>query len=205
MAAITKQSCQPPRTNCGTRYQVKISANALFIMAIALTSRTITSDPSTFAEYVDSPQQHHWKRAMEEECTSILLNNTFTTINSREARQLPVKPIGSKWVHKTKHNPDSTIRYKARLVFKGYEQTEFEETYALIGKLTTFRCLFSLVRKHGWNIDHFDVVTAFRNPEFKDDDVYMTLPEGWPGELNTPTIIVRLKKALYGLKQPPQL
>jgi len=76
-------------------------------------------------EAMDNPQQDHWKRAMEEECTSILLNNTFTTINSWEARQLRVKPIGSKWVYKTKHNPDSTIRYKACLVIKGYEQMDF--------------------------------------------------------------------------------
>ena len=33
----------------------------------------------------------------------------------------------------------------------------------------------------------------------------MTLPEGCPEGLNTPTIIVRLKKALYSLKQAPRL
>ena len=87
---------------------------------------------------MDNPQRNHWKRAMEEECTSILLNITFTTVNSLEARQLRVKPIGSKWVYKTKHNPDSTLRFKARLVIKGYEQTDFGETYAPVGDLTTF-------------------------------------------------------------------
>jgi hypothetical protein len=100
-AAITKQSCQPPRTNRITRNQVKISANALIIMAKALASTSINSDPFTYAEAMDSPQHEHWKRAMEEECTSILLKNTFTTVNPREARQLRVKPICSKWVYKT--------------------------------------------------------------------------------------------------------
>jgi len=47
------------------------------------------------------------------------------------------------------------------------------------------------------------VVTAFLNPEINDDDIYMTLPEGWPEILNTPKIIVALKKALYGLTQAP--
>jgi hypothetical protein len=137
---------------------------------------------------MDSPQQDHWKRAMEEECSSILLNNTFTTVNSRDGQQ--VQPIGSKWVYKTKHNPDGTIRYKARLVIKGYEQMEFRETYAPVGKLTTFRYLISLVRKHGWNIDYLDVVTAFLNPEVDDDNIYMTLPEDWPQGLNAPAIVV---------------
>jgi len=174
-------------------------------MAKALASTSINSDPFTSAEAMDSPQRDNWKRAMEEECTSILLSNTFTTINSREARQLRVKPIGSKWVYKTKHNPDGTIRYEPRLVIEGYEQTDFGETYAPVGKLTTFRYLISLVGKYRWNIDHLDVVTAFLNPEVDDDDIYMTLPEGWLEGLNTPTIIVRLKTALYGLKQAPRL
>jgi len=188
-----------------TRSQVEISANALIIMAKALALTSINSDPFTYAEALDSPQRDHWKRAMEEECTSFLLNNTFTTINSREARQLRVKPIGSKWVCKTKLNPGGTIRYKACLVIKGYEQTDFRETYAPVGKRTTFRYSTSLVGKHGWNIDHLDVVTAFLNAEVNDDGVYMTLPKGWPQGINTPTIIVRLKKALYGVKQAPRL
>jgi len=206
MAATTKQSCQPPPCmNRITRSQVKISANALIIMAMAFASTSINSDPFTYVEAMDSQLRNNWKRAMEEECTSILLNNTFTTINSQEARELQVKPIGSKWVYKTKHNPDSTIRFKACLLIKDYEQTDFWETYAPVGNLTTIRYLISPVGKHGWNINHFDVVTAFLNLSVVDDDIYMTLPEGWPEGLNAPGIVVRLQKALYGLKQPSRL
>jgi len=131
--SMTKQSCQPqpPLTNRVTRSQAKISANALIIMAKALASTSINSDPLTYTEAMDSPQRDDWKRAMEEECTSILLNNTFTTINSREARQLRVKPIGSKWVYKTKHNPEGTIRYKARLVIKGNNNRTSEKLMPL--------------------------------------------------------------------------
>jgi len=142
---------------------------------------------------------------MVEECTLILLSNTFTTIISREARQLRVKPIGSKWVYDTQHNPDGTIRHTACLVNKSYEQRDFGKTYAPVGNLTTFQYLFSLVGKYRWNIDHLDVITAFLNPEFDDNDIYMTLPEGWLEGLNTPTIIVLLKTALYRLKQAPRL
>jgi len=141
---------------------------------------------------------------MEEESTSILLNNTFSALNFREAQQLQVKPIGSKWVYKTKHNPDGSAQDKAHLVIKGYEQTDFGETYAPVGKLTRFPYLISLIVRYGRNMDHLDVVTAFINPEI-DDDIYMTLPERWPEGLNVPKIIVRLRKALYGLKQAPRL
>jgi len=54
-------------------------------------------------------------------------------------------------------------------------------------------------------MDHLDVVTAFLNSEIDDDNIYMTLPEGWPEGLNARKIIVRLRKALYGLKQAPRL
>ena len=111
----------------------------------------------------------------------------------------------TKWVYKTKHNPDGSIRYKAWLVIKGYEQTDFGETYAPVGKLTRFRYLISLIARYEWNMDHLHVVTAFLNPEIDDDDIYMTLPDGWPEGLNAPKIIVRLRKALYGLKQAPRL
>jgi hypothetical protein len=97
-----------------TRSQGKASAEAL-------TASEATGDPFTYAEALESPQRNHWKRAMEEESTLILLNNTFSAPNSREARQLQVKPIGSKWVYMTKHNPDGSTRYKARLVIIGYE------------------------------------------------------------------------------------
>jgi len=113
---------------------------------------------------------------MEKDCTSLVLNNTLRTVNSREARQLQVKPIGSKWVYKTKHNPDSTIRYKARRVINGYEPRDFGETHAAVGTLTTCLYLISRVGNHGCNIDHLDVVTAFLNPEIYDNDIYMTLP-----------------------------
>jgi hypothetical protein len=142
---------------------------------------------------------------MEEESTSILLNDTFSALNSREARQLQVKPIGSKWVYKTKHNPDGSSLYKARLDIKGYEQTDFGETYTHVGELTTFRYLISLIGRYGWSMDHLDMFPSFLNPEIDDDHIYMTLPEGWPEGLNAPKIIVRLRKALYGLKQAPRL
>jgi len=179
-----------------TKSHCKVSAEALTASA---------TNPFTYTEAMQSPQRDHWKRAMEEERTSILINNTIPALNSREAWQLPVYLIGSKWVCKTKHNPDGSTWYKAPLFIKGYKLADFGETYAGVGKRTTFQYLISLIAKYGWNIDHLDMLTAFLNPEIDDDDIYMNLPEGWPEGLNAPQIIVRLRKALYSLKQAPQL
>ena len=124
---------------------------------------------------------------------------------SREAQQLQVQLIGSKWVYKTKRNPDRSTRYKAWLVITRYELMDFGETYAPVRKLSTVWYLISLIRRYGWNMDHLDVFNAFLNPEIDNDNIYMTLPEGWPERSNAPKIVVRLRKALYGLKQAPRL
>ena len=77
---------------------------------------------------------------------------------------------------KTKINPDDTIRFKARLVIKGYQQIEgldFTETYAPVSKMATLRMLLSHCAKSSWSLDHLDVVTAFLNPKVDRDDIYM--------------------------------
>jgi hypothetical protein len=108
------------------------------------------------------------------------------------------KAIGSKWVFKTKRNPDGSTRIKARLVIKGFEQRrgqDFDETYAPVGKLTTLRYLLGLAAKQRWSINHMDVVTAFLNPTIDRDDVYMALPPGIP-RASSDSGVVLLRKAL---------
>jgi hypothetical protein len=74
-------------------------------------------------------------------------------------------------------NPDGSKRYKARVVIKGYEQSDYGETYAPVAKLVSFRMMIALAVCHGWELDQMDVVTAFLNPLIE-GDVYMELPKG---------------------------
>jgi len=86
---------------------------------------------------------------------------------------------------------------------------DYGETYAPVGKLTTFRLLISLAARNNWNIDHLDVVMAFLNPDVDDDTLFMELLEGWPKHRPNggpeEVTVIRLRKALYGLKQAPPL
>jgi len=163
-----------------------------------------------------SPLKKQWQAAIMEESNSIIRNETFSPVNLQELpNDFGARPIRLKWVFKTKRNPDGSTRYKARLGIKGYEQMDYGETYAPVGKLTTFRLLISIAAQNNWNIDHLDVVTAFLNPDINDDALLMELPEGWPhieglmddcpeGE-DSRVRVVQLRKALYGLKQAPHL
>ena len=117
--------------------------------------------------------------------------------------------IGSKWVFRTKLNSDNTIRYKARLIIKGYEQQQgidSDITYAPVSRLPTLHVLQTIASLRKLAIDHVDMITAFLNPEIDQQDVFPYLPDGFKDlrpELEY--TIVNLKKALYGLKQAPRL
>jgi hypothetical protein len=188
------------------------------------------NDPTSIEEALARPDANKWKEAMKEEWQALLENNTFkafeeellpgTDMSSLRIVDLdqftPISippnanPIDSKWVLRTKLNVDGSTRYKARLVIRGFQQIkgiDFDETYAPVSKLTTFRMMMAMAAKNGWTVDHMDVVTAFLNPEIDRDNIYMGLPPGidWIDPRLAGISTVRLKKALYGLKQAPRL
>jgi hypothetical protein len=171
------------------------------------------ADPISYAEVKTSPHRKEWETAMKDEWQSLLENVTFDFAidDGLPPEKRPnQKEIGSKWVFRTKIGPDNSIRYKARLVIKGYEQVQgidFGETYAPVSKLSTLRLLLAMSAQRGWKIDHMDVKTAFLNPKIDRDNVFMNLPEGIESIDSTlsRSVTVRLRKALYGLKQAPKL
>jgi len=201
-------------------------------------THTTEHEPATYEAALKSPQAEKWKEAMRQEWQSLIENQTFETVEGSHKGISPNKltdksksteePIGCKWIYRRKTNPDGSTRYKARLVIKGYEQKEgidYDETYAPVSKMATFRLLLALAAQHDWNVDHMDVVTAFLNPKIDRDNIHMSLPHGidWletTGPETTGSEITELdtiahkvsrakslilRKALYGLKQAPRL
>jgi len=136
----------------------------------------------------------------------IILNNTFTTVHTKDAKQLLVKLFGSRLVIRTKRNSDESICFKVHLLIKSYKDTDSGETHSTDGKLTTFRYLISLVGRCGWNIINLDIVTTFLNRDDDDDYISIVLPKSMT-ECHedtcryAPTIMVRLRNARYSLKQ----
>ena len=145
-----------------------------------------------------------WHAAIKSELDSHIENGTW------EAGELPPgrHEISSKWVFKTKVNADGSLRYKVRLVVRGFEQREgldYQETFAPVAKFPTLRVLLALAAHFDWEIHHMDVKTAFLHPKLK-ESVYMTPPKGY-GEflpdLKPIPKMLKLLKCLYGLKQAP--
>lgn len=163
----------------------------LFLMGI--------EEPMNFAQAV---KDRNWKMAMEREMQSIEDNKTW------KLTELPTgkKVIGLKWIFKLKKDAEgNVVKYKARLIAKGYVQehgVDFDEIFAPVTRLETVRLLLALAAKSEWEVHHLDVKTAFLNGEIS-EDVYVSQPGGFEkeGQRNK---VYKLMKALYGLRQAPR-
>ena len=105
---------------------------------------TVSDEPESVKEAVNSEECKLWKNAMVEEMEALDKNEAWDLVELPDGR----KPIGSKWVFKKKLNAAGKVeKYKARLVAKGYSQVEgidFGEIFSPIAKMTSIRFLLSL-------------------------------------------------------------
>ena len=129
-------------------------------------------------------------------------NNTWELVD----RPSHKKPIGVKWVYRTKLNSDGSInKHKARLVVKGYAQmfgVDFSETFAPVARLDTIRMLLALAAQKKWKIYQLDVKSAFLNG-YLEEEIFVEQPEGFAIKGKEEKVYL-LKKALYGLRQAPR-
>ncbi len=119
-----------------------------------------------------------WEYAKQEEYDSLMANNTWTLVPLSIGRKL----ISCKWVFKTKQGTNGEVEYyKARLVARGFTQTykvDFNETFALITKFTSIRCILALATLENMEIHQMDVKMIFFNGELE-EEIYMEQPQGF--------------------------
>lgn len=121
---------------------------------------------------------------MEEELQSMSKNNVWTLVDFDGG----YKPIGYKWVYKTKRNAQGKIeRYKA---------------WQLIMALTTYgldRVIMALTTYYDLELHQMDVKTIFLDGDLE-EDIYMKQPPGFV-EMGKDDMICKLNKSIYELKQ----
>ena len=114
-----------------------------------------------------------------------------------------VKPVGCKWVFKTKNDSLGNIeRHKARFVAKGFTQREgidYTETFSPVSKKYSLRIIMALVSYFDFDLHQMDVKTTFLNGNLE-EEVYMKQPEGFSSSEGE-HLVYKLKKSIYGLKQ----
>ncbi|KAF3627435.1 hypothetical protein FXO38_28758 [Capsicum annuum] len=111
--------------------------------------------------YIQASGQKCWEDAINKELAALEENNTWNMVD----RPTNATIIGSRWVYSVKIKADGSLdRYKARLVAQGYNQEyeiDYEETFALVAKMTTIRILLALASIRSWKLHQLDVKNAF--------------------------------------------
>ena len=121
----------------------------------------LEDEPRTFQEAITCPEAPLWKEAVKNEIDSILQNHTWELVD------LPprCKPLGSKWIFKRKMKADGTVdKYKARLVVKGYRQTEgldYFDTYSPVTRITSIRMVLAIAALRKLEVHQMDVKTFY--------------------------------------------
>ncbi|BBG99469.1 transposable element gene [Prunus dulcis] len=158
-----------------------------------------TEDPMTFKQAMMSEKSENWWAAMKSELNSMEKNGVWKLVTLPQG----CKPIGCKWVFKTKRNSKGQVdRYKARLVTKGFTQKEgidYNETFSPVSTKDSLRIIMALVAHFDLHLHQMDVKTAFLNGGLE-EEIYMMQPEGFIQQKEK-SLVCKLCKSIYGLKQ----
>lgn len=153
--------------------------------------------PKSYSEIKNRDDKSQWEKAIKEELDSLLINNTWSIVPCPNNRNI----VDCKWVFTMKNDESGNLtKYKARLVARGFSQqylVDYQETYAPVARMTSFRMLLAFANQNDLLIHQMDVKTAFLNGFLK-DEIYMRVPEGITANENH---VCKLNKSIYGLKQ----
>ena len=120
---------------------------------------------------------------MKEEFDALSKNHTWDLVTLPPGKSV----VSCKWIYKIKTRSDRSIeRYKARLVAKSFTQEyeiDYEETFALVARISSVRALLTVAAASKWDIFQMDVKNAFLNGDLS-EEVYMQPPPGLSVESN---------------------
>jgi hypothetical protein len=154
-------------------------------------------EPHSYREAFFNPL---WQTAMTEELDALSRNRTWDLVNLPHDKSM----VGCKWVFKIKTWSNGSIkRYKARHVAKGFTHEydiDYEETFALVARLSSVRTLLAVAASCQWKLFQMDAKNAFLNGDLS-EEIYMQHP---PGLSHPPDMVCQLRHTLYDLKQAPR-
>lgn len=158
----------------------------------------LDSDPISVSEAMSRPDHAAWKQSMEEEMKSFYENDAWDLVTVPKSASV----VSCKWVFKRKSDGENNVRYRSRLVARGFTQRfgiDYFDTFSPVIRYSTFRFLMAISVNLGLDIFHLDVTTAFLNGKLE-EDVFMNQPEGFT-VVGQEEKVLKLNRAIYGLKQ----
>eukprot|EP00466_Bigelowiella_natans_P000149 jgi/Bigna1/32917/e_gw1.1.46.1 len=209
----TKAKSKPRRSNRenrgvpGIRYGILGSYYDRLMNIKAPSVQEIEDLPKTYDDAITGDDKKHWIPSTEEELHQLRKLGTFTLV----VRPKDTNLVTSKWVFKKKINVDYTIRYKSRLVARGFTQIPGEDfffSYSPTLSLNSFRIMLAIASILKLKLHGIDILTAFLTGKM-DCKVHMEIPKGWkpktPEEIRLYNsglpLALLVNKSIYGLTQ----
>lgn len=154
--------------------------------------------PASLKEALEGPEKDEWNRALENEISNFTIRKIF-----KPAEQTG-RAMATKLILKKARKPDGSIKYKVRLVAKGFSQIKginYNETYAPTTSTSVVLIVLQLGIIDNLDLSSFDVTAAFLEGK-NDYPNFARLPVGF-GELGGQR--VEVDGNFYGQKQAPKI
>ena len=163
-----------------------------------------SSDDPLWSEALVSPEREYWIAGARDELHSLEDLQVFVLVPRSDVPR-GQRPLKGKLVCKRKRDDaGNVVRYKVRYVAKGYTQrygVDYEKTTAPTARLESFRALLHLGASRDWDIQQYDIKTAFLHGVLPTSEtMFMEQPPGFeaPGKQDW---VMKLMKSIYGMKQ----
>jgi hypothetical protein len=160
-----------------------------------LLNANIPKNPDEAKQAVDAAE---WSKSMQLELDA--LNERGVWVMVKDDGQYC---HDTKWVFKRKYADDLPVKWRSRLVLRGFKQKiteDYFETFSPVLRKESLRLFFALCVWFDFECDQTDVNVAFPYADLE-EVIHIKPPIG----VNVPHgYVLRLRKALYGLKQAPR-
>lgn len=129
-------------------------------------------DPGTYEEATSGEDAESWKKAIGAELKALV--EVCDQTKGQKYRYCRLQVVFRQKIK----NKGNTIDFKARLVARGFKQSDaiYADNYSPVAKLTSIRIFLAFCNEHNLRIHQLDVCSAFLYGEIKEDDI--SLPDG---------------------------
>lgn len=162
-------------------------------------------DLPSYRDAMAGEHREQFQEAMTAEIEQLEEHKTWNVMK-KSAVPKGANVLPTTWVLRVKRYPDGRFRkFKARLCVRGDRQVEgvdYFEKYSPVVQWSTVRMMLSLTASQDLKTRQVDFSNAFVQATLN-EDVYISLPQGYEAEGADEQMVLKLNKSLYGLVQAP--
>ena len=184
----------------------EISKELHFVFNTALSSDP--GEPKTYKAAMEGPESDQWKVSYAAEIMNFIKRGSWKKVPRENARKLGKTIIKVKPVFKKKNEQDGSIRFKSRIVTKGFQQipgVDFTESFSPVATDTSIRTGLILVcdkQEEDWTCEVIDVEAAFLEGKIE-SPTFIEWPDGmvefgFITEEERELYCIQLTKSMYG-------